>query len=282
MTNENKPTAHPLFADLALARRLETADAWFKLSYAQAQNRLHPELDTAALQTAGGCAAYLGPGSPLNRAVGLGLNGPVSADELTQIEELFHARGAAARVELCPLADPSLLRLLNQREYRLAEFKNTWVRRLRAGETFPAPTIEVRAVEPKDSDLWIRTVAQGFTGRDELTPGDLVIPTPNYHMSTATCFLAWLDGEPVGGGVMAVYEGLASFFSASTRPAFRGRGAQTALLHARLTAAVAAGCDLAMVHTTPGAASQRNVERAGFRLAYTKMALVREYPKKSP
>jgi len=120
-------------------------------------------------------------------------------------------------------------------------------------------------------------VAQGFTGRDKLTPGDLVIPTPNFHMSTATCFLALLDGEPVGGGAMATHKGLASFFSASTRPALRGRGAQTALLHARLSAAVTAGCDLAMVHTTPGTASQRNVERAGFQLAYTKLSLVRDF-----
>jgi GNAT superfamily N-acetyltransferase len=273
----NNPTEHPLFADLALARRLEAADAWFKLSYAQAQNRLYSELGTAVLQTAGGCAAYLGPGSPLNRAVGLGMSGPVSADELARIEELFQARGEAARVELCPLADPCLLRLLNQREYRLTEFKNTWVRRLGAGETFPASDVEVKVADPEDSELWIRTVAQGFKGHDALTPGDLVIPTPNYHMPSATCFLAWVDGEAAGGGVMATYEGLAALFSASTRPAFRGRGAQTALLHARLAAAVAAGCDLALVHTTPGTASQRNVERAGFRLAYTKMALVREY-----
>ncbi len=75
---------------------------------------------------------------------------------------------------------------------------------------------------------------------------------------------------------MATCRGLASFFSASTRPAFRGRGVQTALLHARLAAALGAGCDLAMVHTAPGSASQRNVERLGFRLAYTRVVLARE------
>ncbi len=272
----NKLDRHPPFATLALARRLEAADAYFKLSYAEAQSRLRPELDTETLEAAGGCAAYVGPGSPLNRAVGLGMSGPVSADELERVEELFHSRGEMARVELCPLADPSLLNLLNRREYRLAEFKNVWARRLEAGKAFPTSTIKVEAVEPKQADLWIRTVAQGFTGRDELTPGDLAIPTPTFYMSTAACFLAWMDGEPVGGGAMATHKGLASFFSASTRPAFRGRGAQTALLHARLAAAAEAGCDLALVHTSPGNTSQRNVERAGFRLAYTKIALTFE------
>jgi hypothetical protein len=34
------------------------------------------------------------------------------------------------------------------------------------------------------------------------------------------------------------------------------------------------GCDLAMVLTTPGSTSERNVQRAGFRVAYTKPTLI--------
>lgn len=70
--------------------------------------------------------------------------------------------------------------------------------------------------------------------------------------------------------------GQASLLKASTRLTFRGRGVQTALLHHRLALAAAAGCDLATVQTQPGSASQRNVERQGFRLAYTKATLVRD------
>ena len=56
---------------------------------------------------------------------------------------------------------------------------------------------------------------------------------------------------------------------------FRGRGVQTALLEGRLAAAEAAVCDLAVVMTTPGTPSQRNVERAGFRTAYTFARMVK-------
>ena len=48
------------------------------------------------------------------------------------------------------------------------------------------------------------------------------------------------------------------------------RGVQMALLQARLNTAREAGCDIAITLTTPGSASQRNVERAGFSLAYTR------------
>jgi GNAT superfamily N-acetyltransferase len=206
------------------------------------------------------------------------MHGPVSADEMARAEQFFHTRGAMARIDLCPLADPSLVTWLNAQGYQLAAFKNVWVLTISDGDVFPPPpeSLTVRLVDgSQEKDLWVRTVSQGFTGQETLAPEDLVIARPSFHMSTATPFLAWLDGEPAGGATMATYQGLAAFFSASTRPAFRGRGVQTALLHARLEAAAAMGCDLVTVQTTPGSSSQRNVERLGFRLAYTKPTLVR-------
>jgi hypothetical protein len=48
---------------------------------------------------------------------------------------------------------------------------------------------------------------------------------------------------------------------------------QTALIRARLAFAAAAGCDLAAVNTVPGSVSQRNAERQGFRVVYTRALL---------
>ena len=265
-----------LFADLDLARRLEDADAWFKVAYAEAQATLDPAIGATSEAVGGGYAAYVGSRSPLSRAVGLGMHGPVSADEMQQVERFFHTRDAVARVDLCPLANLSLVTWLNAHGYQLADFKNVWVLPLSDANTFPLPeSLTVRPADGSEEGLWVQTVSQGFTGQETLAPEDLSIARPTFQMSTVTPFLAWLDGEPAGGAAMATYQGLAAFFSASTRPAFRGRGVQTALLHARLAAAVAAGCDLVTVQTTPGSDSQRNVERLDFRLAYTKPTLVR-------
>jgi GNAT superfamily N-acetyltransferase len=94
-------------------------------------------------------------------------------------------------------------------------------------------------------------------------------------MAHTACYLAWIDGEAAGAATMSVQGGLAELFGASTRPLFRNRGVQTALLASRLAEAQRQGCDLATTHTEPGSASQRNVERLGFRLAYTKVHLVK-------
>ncbi|HEU5100722.1 MAG TPA: GNAT family N-acetyltransferase, partial [Roseiflexaceae bacterium] len=109
---------------------------------------------------------------------------------------------------------------------------------------------------------------------DEPDQATLHVLAPNFYSANGICFFAWLDGQPAGGGGMYVHERVAELGGASTRPAFRRRGVQRALIDARLRAAYEQGCDLAMVITSPGTDSQRNVERAGFRLAYTKVIAV--------
>lgn len=69
------------FADLALARRLEGADAAKYADYAHARPNVVPELNPAALPVAGGLAVYASDNSPYSQAVGLGLAGPVAAAE---------------------------------------------------------------------------------------------------------------------------------------------------------------------------------------------------------
>ena len=58
---------------------------------------------------------------------------------------------------------------------------------------------------------------------------------------------------------------------AGLHPDARKQGAQRALLEARLAYAAQQGCDLAMMAAAPGSASQRNAERQGFRIAYTRI-----------
>jgi ribosomal protein S18 acetylase RimI-like enzyme len=54
-----------------------------------------------------------------------------------------------------------------------------------------------------------------------------------------------------------------------TRPAFRGRGVHRALLAARLRRAAALGAATVVMAVEPNSASLRNLERHGFRVAYS-------------
>ena len=264
-----------LFADLDLARRLEMADAAKHITYAEARAKLLGT-DCCAWEPIGcGHAVFAGADNPYSRVVGLGLDGPVSEAMLEQYEAFYRRHGAQPTIGLCPLADPTLLEHLNRRGYRVEMFMHVWFRMLVPGDTFPAPAagIVVRAIEPEEADLWTLVAFRGGLDSDEALPNDNVIIAPYPYMAHAACWLALHAGEPVGAATLAIHDGVAGLFGASTRVPHRNRGVQYALIAARLAAAVAAGCDLAVVHTEPGSSSQRNVERLGFRLAYTKVTM---------
>jgi GNAT superfamily N-acetyltransferase len=70
--------------------------------------------------------------------------------------------------------------------------------------------------------------------------------------------------------MLCLHDGVALFSGSATLPTMRRRGLQTALLEARLRYAHEHGCDLAMMVAEAGSQSQRNAERRGFQVAYTR------------
>ncbi len=71
-------------------------------------------------------------------------------------------------------------------------------------------------------------------------------------------------------------DGVATLCADATLKTHRGRGLQQALIQARLADAASRGAVLATAATMPGTVSQRNYERCGFRVAYTKMNMQRD------
>jgi GNAT superfamily N-acetyltransferase len=92
--------------------------------------------------------------------------------------------------------------------------------------------------------------------------------------STLT-FLARIDGELAAAGSLSAGSQVASLMGVSTAPTFRGRGIQQALIVARLAAARERGCVLTTIGSRPGMSTERNAIRLGFRVAYTKVIVVR-------
>jgi GNAT superfamily N-acetyltransferase len=265
------------FADLELARRLEEAEAVVGVRCTEAMARLHPGCRAAVLKVGGGYVTFTGATSPITQAVGLGLHGPVSEAQIKRMEAFYRKRGAAVNIELCPLADMKLVQLLGRRGYHASEFSNVLVRPVRRRERFPAPAagIRVRRMEPGERKLWTRTVAEGFAEHMKVTEELLTIMEAFGSGPGVRCFFGVADGQIAGGGVVVIRKRLAVFGGASTLPAFRRRGVQTALQQARLRFAARQGCDLAMTITQPGSTSQRNAERRGFRVVYTRCKLIR-------
>ena len=217
----------------------------------------------------------------MTQAVALGLHGPVTDDDMNRLENFYRTRSETVRVETCPLADVSLIEQFHKRGYHVTEFSNVFAAQLQAltpmfqAEMPSNTTIEI--VPADQLDLWTLTVAEGFAEHFPVTKEMLNVMKLFAQGPHTECYLALVNGKPAAGATLAMRDGVAGFFGASTLPAFRNRGLQTALLQKRLARADAAGCDLAVSLARPGSASERNIARHGLQTLYTRVKFEREW-----
>jgi hypothetical protein len=268
-----------IFVDRSLAVRLEDAQAWRAVYYAQASQEQTRASDGALLTIAGAPVIYGGAGIPVNRAIGLGMHGPVTPDDLDAVEAFYNERRADTVIDLCPLADPSLLMLLQGRGYHLRNWMSMLFLPLPAALAMRNSDLQVTRATLEQADLWLATSARGFDESDEIASDTLHVLTPNFYAKNATCYFAWQGDTPIATGGMYIHDKVVELGGASTLVAHRKQGAQGVLIQQRLSDAHDLGCDLAVVLTEPGGASQRNMQRRGFQLAYTRAICIRPFSK---
>jgi GNAT superfamily N-acetyltransferase len=143
-----------------------------------------------------------------------------------------------------------------------------WQKFERGAEPAPEAATELEVAETVDGESFGLVAAEGSGLPPETGPAlAAIVGAPGWH-----CFLAAADGEPAAAGALYV-DGTGAWLGiGATRPAFRRRGAQSALLAARIERARALGAGLLTTETgadDPGP-SFRNIERAGFRPAYVR------------
>jgi hypothetical protein len=260
------------FADIELARRLEKTEGQGNVDFIEARKEAFPDVGAEWIEIAGTRAMFDGPGSPLTQTFGLGVFEPLAAEQLDEIEQFFQTRGADVFHEVCPLADPSTFALLNERGYKPIELSNVLYRPISTDlrlEVSRNEQMQVRLIRKDEVDLWSQTASEGWSEFAEIADflRDLGQVTAR---SKSLSFLAELDGAPVATGALTISGDVALLAGASTIPSARRQGAQLALLEGRLRFAAAQGCTVGMMVAQPGSGSQRNAERHGFRIAYTR------------
>jgi GNAT superfamily N-acetyltransferase len=213
-----------------------------------------------------------GVGSPLTQTFCLGLFATPTAEDLETIERFFDERNAAIVHEVSPMVSTETLELLVTRGYRPVELSSIMFRPIpTVTESREDSRVHARIASNEEVDLWSDTAAEGWKEFGEVSSFMHDIGRVSATSDGMTAFFAEIDGRPVGTGAVGIHDGVAILAGASTVPEARKQGAQRALLQARLQHAAQHGCDLATMGAAPGSASQRNAERQGFRIAYTRI-----------
>lgn len=263
-----------IFSDRNLSQKLERAEARSNAAFVEARAKLFPESGAEWIEVAGAYAMFDGAESPCTQTFGLGVFDEITDKELDALEAFFKRHDAPVFHEVSPLADASLVALLNERGYRPVELSSVMFQEIDGKSSFNLPInpqIKTRIIEKGEEKLWAQTSADGWaTEMEGLAEFMFQFGQISAQVEGGSAFLAELEGVPVSAGMLFIYDDVAILAGASAIPEGRRKGAQTALLDARLKFATAQGCRIAIMGASPGSQSQRNAEKNGFRIAYTR------------
>jgi GNAT superfamily N-acetyltransferase len=260
-----------LFSDLATSRRLERAEGFACARHASARRKLFPGSSSEWIECGGAIAVFDGVDSPVTQTFGLGIFEELTVATLDTIEGFFRGPGAPVLHEVSPFAGVEALSLLCERGYRPIELSSVVFQPVTQPAENDYPNITVRVAGPGEAKLWGDVSARGWShDHPEFAEFLVELGQVTAAREHTACFLAEFDGTPGAAGALCLHEGVALFVGSATVPELRRRGLQSALLRERMRYAFTHGCDLAMMAAQPGSDSQRNAERAGFRIAYTR------------
>lgn len=269
-----------IYLDRTLSQKLERTEARANADFVETRANLDPASGAEWIDVAGTYAMFDGPESPCTQTFGLGLFDEITGDHLDELEKFFVSRGAPVFHEVSPMADPSLMELLNSRGYKPIELTSVMYRELElvpplggepSEERRLTTGLTTRIIDESEADLWAATSAAGWsTEMEGLADFMLGFGRISARCNGSYPYLAELDGKAISTGMLFIYEDVCILAGASTVLEARKQGAQNALLADRLEFATNRGCKLAIMAAAPGSQSQKNAQKNGFNIAYTR------------
>src|SRR5262245_52572907 len=91
--SQDEREGSPMIVDTTLIQRIEDAIATERSAFADGMAAFRPDVGARWLPVAGGRAIFTGASFFSNRALAMGLHGPVSLDEVENVETFYAARG---------------------------------------------------------------------------------------------------------------------------------------------------------------------------------------------
>jgi GNAT superfamily N-acetyltransferase len=258
-------------ADSALLEKIE-AECMYRLE-SGAPRRTLDDMGIATARFGGGSAMAMRRDVTRywNKALGFGFDELVTGDLIAQVCAFFREHGAPVAV-LQPA--PSVLPADWDdicRDNGLVR-GSSWVKLGRDLGTVERPATDLRVgrVDVSAAGDWASVFLRGFGMPED---GLLEMMAASVGQPGFRSYAAWDGDEIVGAANLFVDGDVAALAGASTLPSHRRRGAQSALMAARLLDARAAGCRLAVAETGaegPGEHNQslHNMCRAGFSVRY--------------
>ncbi|HEV8050853.1 MAG TPA: hypothetical protein VGP47_00045 [Parachlamydiaceae bacterium] len=263
-----------IFSNKRLSQQLESTEARMNMEFILSRKKMFPESKAEWLNINGTYAMFDGEDSPLTQTFGLGLFNAITSSELEVIEKFYKRFSAPVYHEVSPMADSEHLGILSKHGYQPVEHTNI-LYKLLSRQTSPQNTINSKISTRKllagEEEVWSSLNTDGWSSE---IPGlaELMKPLSQIfcHGNGMSPFFANINDTPISTGILYIHDHVALLAGDSTIQEGRNQGGQNALIDARLNYAAAQGASLAMLAASPGSQSQKNAEKNGFQVAYTR------------
>lgn len=263
-----------IYVDRTFSQKLERTEGRANAAFIETRAAIDHTCGSSWIKVGGTYGMFDGVESPLTQTFGLGIFEETTNEHLVELETFFKDRDAPVFHEVSPLADPSLMSILNERGYEPIELTSVMYREigLSKDERKPRdPKLTTRIIARGEVDLWAKTSADGWaTEHEGLADFMFSFGRISAQCDGAFPYIAELDGRAISTGMLFVYDDVCMLAGASTILEGRKNGAQNALLEDRLAFAAQSGCTLAIMGASPGSQSQKNAQKNGFNIAYTR------------
>jgi GNAT superfamily N-acetyltransferase len=177
-----------MFADTTLAARIERAEAALSADIAISVLAGARTPDAFVETLGGGGVVYTGPGSPVNKLIGVGFAEPPDAERLAAIESRFARLGCGVQAEISTLADPAWHAVFAPRGYSLAGFENV------LGLALDDAVARSARPEATQGEVFASEIYPGEIVAPEIHPGEVF---GSNHIVVAECgadeAACWLD-----------------------------------------------------------------------------------------
>lgn len=254
-------------------RRITATWAVDATAFCEVLAAIDPSWGSETFELAGGYVVLCGPGMYVNAALAAGLDVDLTDADWERLEDRSAAVGVDPAIEITVATRPDVVAAAAARGYERTDVVAALIRDVDLTDV-PPPEARFEIVPANRGLLpvWQETSACGW-GHDT--------PERRRASDAFARAAAVVDGErfalvrhagsgrPLGCASLTIRDGIATLGGMSTLPTERGQGVQRALIHHRLRVAAASGCDIAAATAEPGAGSERNLLRHGFRVGFT-------------
>jgi hypothetical protein len=219
----------------------------------------------------------LSPGIPNPAFNELLVSGPVHLPDITGALEAYQRHDLAPTIAVSPgAASADLAELLSAHGFRHTDFLPIFVRLAQDLSPSAPAGLEVKRVSAAELETFAEVYLRGWQIEEWLAPHlrSYIAHWPKQR--GYELYMAIEQRTPIAVAVLFVDREVCYLADAATLPEHRNRGAQAALIAARIARAKELDALLVLGQAEFGSSSQRNLERAGLPVCYTRALWKRE------